>query len=168
MKERPVIFNSEMVRAIHPKMQDWNESRKIPIDDELVKRMFHSGMTAKEIAPHFNCSKHPINQAMKRLGLRREAKRRPGVGSGSGNPAWKGGRRTRSDGYIAIWTEDGERLEHQVVMEKHIGRKLVSGEVVHHRDRNKKNNEITNLELMTQSEHAKIHAMEMHSARYEK
>ncbi len=40
MKERPVIFNSEMVRAIHPKMQDWNESRKIPIDDELVKRMF--------------------------------------------------------------------------------------------------------------------------------
>lgn len=30
MKERPVIFNSEMVRAIHPKMQDWNESRKIP------------------------------------------------------------------------------------------------------------------------------------------
>lgn len=50
------------------------------------------------------------------------------------------------------------RHEHRVVMEAHLGRKLTRNEIVHHKDGNKKNNAIDNLEVMTQSEHIRLHA----------
>lgn len=50
--------------------------------------------------------------------------------------------------------------EHILVMEAHIGRYLEPDECVHHIDRDKLNNAIANLELMTLSEHAALHARE--------
>jgi hypothetical protein len=47
--------------------------------------------------------------------------------------------------------------EHRALMEKYLGRKLLSAEIVHHKDGNKLNNNIENLEVMSQSEHAKEH-----------
>ena len=52
------------------------------------------------------------------------------------------------------------RHEHRVVMEKHIGRALLVGEIVHHIDGNKRNNDVSNLLLMTQSEHCRTHSLE--------
>lgn len=49
---------------------------------------------------------------------------------------------------------------HRQLMEKHIGRKLEEGEVVHHIDGNKRNNNINNLELLTHSEHSTQHIIE--------
>lgn len=49
---------------------------------------------------------------------------------------------------------------HRLVMERHLGRKLLPGEVVHHKDRNKSNNCIDNLQVMTRREHGKEHAGE--------
>lgn len=46
---------------------------------------------------------------------------------------------------------------HIPVMENKIGRSLQSGEYVHHIDGDKSNNDPSNLQLVTQSEHAKIH-----------
>lgn len=54
----------------------------------------------------------------------------------------------------------GKVLEHVAVMSEHIGRSLASGECVHHKDRNRQNNRIDNLQLMTQSDHAKLHQLE--------
>jgi hypothetical protein len=45
-------------------------------------------------------------------------------------------------------------------MEKHLGRILDRKEIVHHIDHNKRNNDISNLMVMTQSEHNKLHARE--------
>ncbi len=42
-------------------------------------------------------------------------------------------------------------------MEKVLGRKLRSNEIIHHIDGNWKNNNINNLMVVTRSEHAKIH-----------
>ena len=42
-------------------------------------------------------------------------------------------------------------------MENHIGRKLNRNEVVHHKNGNKIDNRIENLEIMSLSEHSKIH-----------
>lgn len=51
--------------------------------------------------------------------------------------------------------------EHRIVAETILGRKLKSGEIVHHIDGNKRNNSIYNiLVLPSQSEHAKLHARE--------
>lgn len=48
---------------------------------------------------------------------------------------------------------------HRKIMEDHIGRKLLPfpQEVVHHIDGNKLNNHISNLQLMSASEHMKLH-----------
>jgi hypothetical protein len=51
-------------------------------------------------------------------------------------------------GYILVKCEDGEwRLEHRIVAEEKIGRKLLPGEQVHHIDQNKGNNDPDNLEV---------------------
>lgn len=47
--------------------------------------------------------------------------------------------------------------EHRYIMQKHLGRRLSFNEVVHHKDGNKRNNSIENLELISRSEHAKLH-----------
>lgn len=150
----------------HSGMRAWNEARRRVLDEAEVRRLFDDGHTAKEIAAAFDCSTAPVKKVLKRLGLRRPAKQRPGAIAGARNPAWNGGRRTRVDGYVEIWTPTGPRLEHRVVMERTLGRAVAEHEVVHHRDGNKQNNDPSNLELMTQSEHARHHAPEMHAARY--
>jgi len=59
------------------------------------------------------------------------------------------------NGYRVIWA-DGKRyqFEHRVVMERHIGRLLKSHETVHHKDGNRLNNSLDNLELWS-SRHGK-------------
>ena len=62
-----------------------------------------------------------------------------------------------ADGYVIVG-KDGERqLEHRLVMEKKLGRKLQSHELVHHRDEDKGNNEPDNLALTTRRDHFFIH-----------
>lgn len=51
------------------------------------------------------------------------------------------------------------RHTHRVVAEKKLGRKLRKGEIVHHKDNNKRNNDPDNLEVLeSQAEHARLHA----------
>lgn len=68
------------------------------------------------------------------------------------------GRFTRPDGYVAVKIGDQFQLEHRVVMEKHIGRKLQSWEHVHHINEVKDDNRIENLEVMSVSDHASRHS----------
>lgn len=48
--------------------------------------------------------------------------------------------------------------EHREIMEKHLGRKLRPDEHVHHKDGNKLNNKLSNLEIKIRAEHARFHA----------
>ena len=54
----------------------------------------------------------------------------------------------------------GKVMEHTYVMYNHIGRKLTNEECVHHIDRDKKNNKIENLLLLTHEEHRHLHVKE--------
>lgn len=52
---------------------------------------------------------------------------------------------------------DGKNLQlHRVIWEEHYG-KIPDGMVIHHKDFNKMNNDITNLQAMTFDEHNNIH-----------
>jgi hypothetical protein len=54
-----------------------------------------------------------------------------------------------------------EMQVHDMVMELHLGRRLLPHEVVHHRDENKTNNAIENLELKTHASHSSDHMKEI-------
>lgn len=51
----------------------------------------------------------------------------------------------------------GLRHAHRVVVEQKLKRQLRSDEIVHHRDENKKNYNISNLQLTTRADHARYH-----------
>ena len=63
----------------------------------------------------------------------------------------------RGRGEGKTYTKRLGRHEHRIVAEEMIGRSLKKGEIVHHIDGNKKNNTPSNLKIMTQSEHARLH-----------
>ena len=72
-----------------------------------------------------------------------------------------------SKGYVRIYFPDhpksdkwGYILEHDLIMECYIGRWLRDNEIVHHKNDIKTDNRISNLKLMTRSEHAKLHIIE--------
>ena len=57
------------------------------------------------------------------------------------------------------YVKQGGRHQHRVVAEQMLGRPLQKGEIVHHKDGNKKNNDPSNLAVMTQGEHMREHGM---------
>lgn len=57
-------------------------------------------------------------------------------------------------GYVKFFN----RHLHRVMAEKLLGRPLFAGEIVHHKDGDKRNNSWSNLEILpSQSEHARLH-----------
>ena len=76
------------------------------------------------------------------------------------------GYRVNTNGYYEYTMGiNKHRHVHVVVMEKYLGRKLKANEVVHHIDKNKHNNSINNLQVMTASDHARLHAKETYTTR---
>ena len=49
------------------------------------------------------------------------------------------------------------RHEHRIVIEEMLGRPLRSDEIVHHKNKDVRDNRPENLEVMTRSEHARLH-----------
>jgi hypothetical protein len=73
----------------------------------------------------------------------------PGL-KGKNSPSYKGGKNVGKNGYVRILIEGKGTYayEHRIAMETFLGRKLVKGEIIHHKNHDRTDNRIENLELM--------------------
>lgn len=76
---------------------------------------------------------------------------------GAHNSMWKNGFIHKASGYHISHFQGTRIRTNRLIMEQHIGRKLKKTEVVHHIDRNRSNNSIKNLMLMSVSDHCRLH-----------
>lgn len=133
----------------------WSVKRRM----ELVS-LYRSGLSASECARRLGTNTHTVRHYLRRLKvpLRSHQECTP---QGEGHWNWKGGRAVHDDGYIYLRSPDhphktstGYVLEHRLVMEASIGRFLRPEEVVHHRNKDKHDNRLDNLQLFaTNGEH---------------
>lgn len=86
---------------------------------------------------------------------------------GSNHPAFKGNPFIADkDGYLRLyapdhpWPRRGMIPEHVRVMELCIGRRIRPDECVHHKDHDRQNNSLANLERMTRGFHSSLHRRE--------
>jgi hypothetical protein len=141
-----------------------------PIDPDLLRYLYERGATQAELAAELKTTSKVIQVALRRLGIRcRKAAKRDQ--RGAKNSSWKGGRIVDGAGYILVLARDHHRAncrgyvrEHVLVMEEKLGRRLVwfgasdpRTEIVHHKNRDKKNNHPDNLDIESFASHAEEH-----------
>jgi hypothetical protein len=133
---------------------------KISLDIELIKKKYSEGFSCKSIADIFSVSPQTIHRRLisKNVNMRKGEFEKghkiiPGVEKG-----WFKSNNSFKKIYLSKRVNGKKEKLHRIIMEKYIGRKLKSKEVVHHIDGNPKNNSIKNLKLFkNQSEHMRHH-----------
>lgn len=144
------------------------------LESDLRELYINQGLPYYKVAEILGRSDEGVRKALKRFGIpmrsvgmpkgtkqprsQVEATRKRMSGRlGPDHPAFKNARWKDSDGYILMSVPGaGSVKEHRYVMEQYLGRKLESWEEVHHKNGNKKDNRIENLEVIA-SEHRHRH-----------
>lgn len=129
-------------------------------DEAKLREMSDRGMTCAEIGQQLGKSPESVRRAMVRRRIpRQEPKARP-----EHNYFWTGGMTVDRHGYILVKMPghpDGNHLgyvrQHRLVMSEHLGRPLLPGEVVDHRNDDTSDNRIENLRLFASNgEHLRV------------
>ena len=128
----------------------------LPLDE--VRKLAASGMSLRLLGEKYGCSIECMRKRMKEAGIPRQPRwSQPGCRNGQ----WKGGIQKDDDGYILIYfpshpyaTAAGYVREHRLAIESKLRRYLLPGEVVHHVDGDRANNQLSNLRLFaTNADH---------------
>jgi len=149
----------ELYRLKHPNI------RHTPLEDKdkevisyyLQDRSHSQLVTAKK----FGVTQTAISHILKK----NKISARPHIRTGSNNPKWRGGICIDRDGRKLIYSPnhpkpDVDKLycyEYRLIMEKHLGRYLEKGEIVHHINNDVTDDRIENLAVMSQIDHINLH-----------
>ena len=127
---------------------DWGQHMINQLENYLL-----NGKTYKEISLLMNKSIAALHHAKNRY--LKIGRQNQGMARGINRPNFKGYRYNSSHGYIV----DGKslRYEHRIIMEKFLGRRLQSNEVIHHINEDKTDNRLENLQVTNRSDHKKLH-----------
>lgn len=132
----------------------------IDLTPQLFADLANKGMTLPEIAKEFNTTWSKVQYRRRKWGLPILKNRKA---EAQEHPRWKGGRSVeKRSGYVRIYAPERARYgkyiyEHTLKAEDKIGRRLLKTENVHHVDGDKTNNDITNLVIVTDSHHRRLH-----------
>ena len=134
----------------------------IPLDKEpLVREMYLSGVLPRTIAGSLGLPVKKVRCFVAK-NIREKMPNLPKIPLfGQNNPAWNGGKKRFRKGYAYVPNGEldarGRTLyvpEHRLLMERHLGRKLLKTEVVHHTNGDRTDNRIENLMIFpTNGEH---------------
>jgi hypothetical protein len=127
--------------------------------------------TMLQIAGEIGTSSGNISDYARRYGLREPegvkaglAKSYPEGRFGEDASRWRGGKIMTGGGHIYRYAPDhpkanlnGYVMEHRLILEESLGRELRWDEVVHHKNGIKTDNRAENLEVMSVTDHRKIH-----------
>ena len=131
-------------------MKKFELERNPDVDVSAVLEMVKT-KTTKQVADHFGVTQTWIGLICRRNGV---------VALDTFHPGYA----TTDRGYQLIRANTGRKcgykLIHRQIMEESLGRPLTKDEVVHHINRNKQDNRIENLQLMTREEHGLLHYLE--------
>lgn len=128
---------------------------KSKLDEKEVIDAYDELQSLLKVANRFECSEEKIRRFLKGIGVQRIPK---GSKKGELNHQYKGGVRKRKDGYSIARGSRAKPLEHRVVAEKALGRKLNTNEVVHHINCDRSDNRNENLLICTPAYHSWLHA----------
>lgn len=115
--------------------------------EEVVRLYVDERLSTIEVGKRLGCSAHTIRTRLIEAGIERRT-----------NSYYKTKERTiDAHGYVLVRAPEGHPkarhygniLEHRLVMEQHLGRYLRDDENVHHKNADRKDNRIENLELWT-------------------
>jgi hypothetical protein len=123
----------------------------------LILRMCEEGYSLAKIGKAAKTNPRHVKSFLRRNGVTKEF---PNCSRGQNYAGWKGVERIiDKDGYVLIYAPSHPNrrkstpyvLEHRFVMEVALGRYLLKNEVVHHRNKDKQDNRIENLQLFSEN-----------------